>query len=165
MDYTFEIFTQSEMDYKVRNMKLEHDKFAQAKYAGFHYFSPDHVYRSTWHRPKDQPEDHFFLAFHKDEIIGVCLLQKSPYEEEKPVWWVSYIHIRQDFKLKGIARGLYRLINEWVEPSMVIYGGMLSDEGKSADLHGLRKSMITRCSCFGTSEEYWLSKQNQPIIS
>lgn len=160
MSYSFELRKQSEMDVRVENLPLVNEPFSRGKYAGFGYFSPDHVFRSTWHLPKDHPEDRFFMALDNKKVIGVCLLQKSPYDEEKEAWWISFMDIHQDYRRKGIAKSLYQFINEWVDSSMVIYGGMLSADGKSANLHKVRKQHITRCSCYGTSDEYCLAKRN-----
>lgn len=149
--YSYRVFKISEMDPHVGELKTHDEKFGLPKYEGFRYFSPDHVF--TWSRRDKPVEDLFFLAFERDKIVGVLLLQKSPYEEE--CWWISYIDVHVDHKLKGVAKGLYESLNNWVDPEIVIYGSCLSLEGKEADLHNFRKRIITRCKTFADATEYY----------
>jgi hypothetical protein len=158
MTYSFEVCTIAEMDNRVKNIKLQEDPFTSPKYVGFKYFSPEHVYRSSWSR-RHLPEDQFFLAYKEGEIVGVCLVQKSPLEEE--TWWISYIDTHFNHKREGVAKGLYGAINEWVNPTMIIYGSRLSLEGREADLHQVRKKIITRCKCFATAEDFYYDLEAQ----
>lgn len=161
MPYTFSVCKKSEMPERVRKLKITGEPFKSKKFEGFSYFSPDHVYGSRFGK-EQLPEDHFFLAYYRNKIVGVCLLQKSPYEPE--AWWISYIDVHQKHRRKGIAKGLYRVINEWVNPNDVIYGSRLSDDGERANLYVLRKQIITRCKCFATREEYYEAKSNEVKI-
>lgn len=135
--YAYNVVKISEMDKHVEPLKVKDENFGVPKYEGFRYFSPDHVFR-MWSN-KEKPEDLFFMAFEDEKLVGVLLLQKSPYEKE--CWWISYIDVHIDYKKKGVAKDLYESLNAWVDPELVIYGSVLSWEGKEADLHNLRNRL------------------------
>lgn len=140
--FQYNIFNQTEMEKRVDGLKVCVTDTNNTYYEGFHYFD-------YWNWQED---DLFFVAHHNEKIVGVCLLQKSPYYEK--VWWISYVDIHEDYKRQGICTGLYHLINNWVQKDTILYGSSLSREGKSAKLYELRANIINNCINFRNDDEF-----------
>jgi GNAT superfamily N-acetyltransferase len=129
---------------------------ATDKFKGFHYFTPRQLYYYRY-----QPTSEFYAVAKNKRgwIVGAIHLQKSP--DDYRVWWITYVDVHIGFRKKGIAKGLYKAINLWVKPEMIIQGSRLSKMGQEAKLYEVRDRYITRCTNVHHDQELYALYQKE----
>jgi hypothetical protein len=162
--YEYKVFTSEEMqDFMQLNRHESHyKKNGSQVYVGFHYLKPEHIFTYTL-MPTffTQPEIYYFCALEDNKLVGIMRLIQNA-DSKLYEFYIDYIDINENHRLKGIATNIYELVNEWFQhkPQTVILGTSLSVEGEQAKLHDLRKKIITNCKTFTSRDELREYKRN-----
>lgn len=153
---TVKIFSQYEMDELVNENIFE----------GFYYFSNSTTRNRSIHLLDGQRNPIYFVAYKNNKIVGVLKLSNEikfkftsgVYELNAQVNYnvISFIDVHKDFKRQGVAKSLYEALSVWTTTSKEsIVGTLMSQEGEKANLHKLRKQILSSSNNFDDESEFY----------
>ena len=132
-------------------------------YVGMHYFNPN-IFSSF----SSNKEVFLVGETDKGEIVGVLHLSKNKlnddlnpvqinFEEESNLDYimVHFIDVHKEYRKQGIATQLYLELNKLItKPNQYVIGTGMSNQGKKANVHELRKKLVTNGKNFGDIYEF-----------
>lgn len=145
---------QSEISEAVRKLQIVHNG-SNFAYRNFHYFTRDTVSFLSFYADDNQQPPIYFFAYSGKTIVGV--LKLGHYVRETYDYWaVNYVDVHTSHKRQGIATALYEQLNEWCKgKDIIIFGTHASGEGVAANIHGLRKRLVTNVPNYNSTREYF----------
>jgi len=128
---------------------------------GFTYFNPSNLNQK--HKDK---QDIFIIAKNAmDEVVGVLNIGEYQIFPGKTYKGINYIDVHWAYRQLGIARKLFRKLNEIVKPDDIIIGGEPSEQGKKANILNVLAESINKCPCFGTMQDFYNSQLYCSLLS
>lgn len=120
-----------------------------SKFTGFNYFTPKNLL--------DISKNLKFLVciVNRNQVAGVLMI--ADYDDYgKTYVGLNYIDVHEGFRRKGIAKGLYSLLNTSLPKDTLFISSPLSKMGKEANLDKLRKSIVKNFITYDNRGEYLL---------
>lgn len=126
-----------------------------SRFLGFHYFSADHLNRYT------QPENSRFLVCiaNKKNVVGVIKI--ADYSSGNLTYsGLNYTDVHSAYRRKGIARNMYKHLNETLDKNTLLISSSLSEMGYDTRIDLVRKECLTSIENFDSLRNYYESKSN-----
>lgn len=123
-------------------------------FEGFEYFKPRDL--SNEYVSKELLNPKFLVCLLNDsKIIGIMKVAESEYQSVGIEYLdLVYIDVHKDYRRKGVAKGLYQLMNDTFPSDTVLISNSLSDMGEKAKLNILRKSIVTNFETYDNKFDY-----------
>lgn len=123
-------------------------------FEGFEYFKPRDL--SDEYVSKELLNPKFLVCLsNNSEVVGVMKVAESEFQNVGIEYLdLVYIDVHEDYRRKGVAKGLYKLMNDTFPSDTVLISSSLSDMGEKAKLNILRKSIVTNFETYDNKVDY-----------
>lgn len=116
-----------------QTLEIDTKNYSVPIYIGFRYFSPI---------DKEDNDFEYLLAMEDEKIVGVLKLGTLKTDKTR---YVSYVDVAESYREKGIARTLYRELNDVVRGEKLVVNSPLTGLGKKAKLDKILKQEVVSC--------------------
>lgn len=121
-----------------------------SNFLGFHYFSARNV--NSYMEPKNL---RFAVCVaNKKDIVGVIKI--ADYTSGDLTYkGLNYIDVHIKYRRKGIAKGLYNVLNDYLSEDDILISSSLSNMGQEVRIDLTRKNCLTKIKNYDNINEYY----------